>query len=61
MMTKEEVYTFLCSYDQRSPDAYMFEEDDTTREPRKNCYCDNCFSGVDHLALEILRLMEKER
>ena len=57
-MDKLEVCRWLCEYDERNPDFIPLEEWDDSREPRKNCFCDNCFYGRDKLALEILRLME---
>jgi len=57
-MDKLEVYQWLCEYDERNSDSIPLEEWDDPREPRKYCFCDNCFYGRDRLALEILRLME---
>ena len=58
-MTMKEIKQNLCYYDKRNPD---FLDPDTIGgekiEPRKNCYCDNCFDGNDKLALEIIRLWE---
>ncbi len=54
-MTKEETFNNLCSYDERNPDYET--EYDSDREPRKDCFCDNCFNGRDELAVEILRLI----
>ena len=51
-MTEPEIFDNLCSYDPRNPHY----DPDYAREPRKDCYCDNCFRGLDTLALEILRL-----
>jgi len=60
-MEKTDVLGNLCYYDRRNPmyeDLYL--DDDEPREPRKECFCDNCFYGRDELALEILRLMEEQ-
>lgn len=48
----------LCAYDKRNPD-YLFEEDEPIK-PRESCFCDNCFYGRNKLAVEILRLLNKE-
>ena len=52
-MTNLEVYRNLCVYDKRNPDYITVDDDDYT-EPRKDCFCDNCFYNRDVLALEIL-------
>jgi len=62
-MKKEEVYECLCYKDQRNPywqDIYGWQELESEEipEPRKGCFCDNCFSGRDRLALEILKIAE---
>jgi hypothetical protein len=71
-MEAYEILSNLCVYDKRSPDFeenYPASEYGEGRDkdgffkepypiPRNNCYCDNCFSGRDSLALEILRLTE---
>ena len=57
-MEMNEILRNLCSYDKRHPlykDLYLDDWVDI-REPRNNCFCDNCFYGRDKLALEILRL-----
>lgn len=55
MMTKQEVYENLCSYDNRNP----YYDEEYARTPRQDCYCDNCFYGRDKLAIEILRYWPK--
>jgi hypothetical protein len=71
-METSEILSNLCFYDSRNPDfkdMYPAEEYGKGKNkhgffkepypvPRDNCYCDNCFSGRDALALEILRLRE---
>ena len=63
-MKKEDVYNNLCSRDRRHPmwdDLWGYEDKEDIPEPReKNCFCHNCFYGRDALALEIIRLKEKE-
>ena len=54
-MTDHEVRRNLCFHDTRNP----LNDPELGREPRDNCYCDNCFHGRDALALEILRLREE--
>lgn len=62
MMDLKDVCDKLCYYDDRSPEyadmLECYDEIDVKPEPRKDCYCDNCFYGRDKLALEILRLRE---
>jgi len=56
-MNDKEVYSYLCSYDKRSPDYLdLIDEDDPEPVPRVDCFCDNCFNGRDMLALEIIKL-----
>lgn len=58
-MELKEVLENLCYYDRRNPDFNFLFFDDNEDElpiPRDNCYCDNCFRGLDDLAVEILRL-----
>ena len=55
-MNKQEVYENLCWYDERNPNN---DYNDGDTEPRKDCYCDNCFYGRDKLAMEIIRLWEE--
>lgn len=52
----------LCYHDINHPrweDLHGFDEPDEILEPRKDCYCDNCFYGRDKLALEILKLRDR--
>lgn len=58
IMTKNEIYSNLCAYDKRSTDYIEPEDDEDEKEPRKNCFCDNCFYSRDELALEILKLWQ---
>ena len=44
----------LCSNDPRS--AFYIELDDDPRPARVNCFCENCFSGKDKLAVRIAEL-----
>ena len=58
-MNKQTVLNNLCIYDKRNPDydpEMTTLSDDQFREPRTDCFCDNCFYGRDALAVEILRL-----
>jgi hypothetical protein len=58
-MELSEVVENLCSHDPRNPDwanLYAYDDPEDIREPRKDCFCDNCFYRRDRLALEILRL-----
>lgn len=62
-MTKDEVRQNLCYKDAAHPDYidnYGYLDYDEMPEPRKRCYCDNCFSGCDDLAVELLRYMNIE-
>lgn len=61
-MTKQRIYANLCWYDKRSP-HYIGEDEmeGKPKEPRIECYCDNCDSGRDRLALEILEMHELTR
>ena len=57
----ESVFSYLCSYDPRSPSyadlTCSYDEEDPMPPPaRSDCYCDDCFYGRDPLAREILRL-----
>ena len=49
-------YENLCYNDPRNP---MFSDlGDDAPEPRKGCFCDNCFYGRDAMALVILSYQE---
>lgn len=57
-MELTEIYKNLCYLDTRNP-YYVFESylnDDVT--PRIDCECENCLTGKNKLALEILRLRD---
>lgn len=58
-MNQDEILLNLCWYDSRNPDYIEPFDDDDLRQPRDNCFCDNCFYGRDKLALEILRLQSE--
>ena len=62
-MTLEEIKHNLCVYDTRHPEhGGFYRDEDKAREPRKNCWCDNCQYGRDKLAVELLKykdLLEK--
>ena len=56
----------LCSYDTRNPgytglkmgmEACLLD----VPSARQDCGCDNCFYGRDRLALEILKLLERQQ
>ncbi len=51
-MEIQEIYTKLCWYDKRNPENLVL---DSGKKPRQDCYCDNCFTGRDKLAVELLR------
>ena len=62
-MTLEEIHSNLCAYDKRNPDWNDLhgnddDDDDEVREPRKGCFCDNCFYGRDVLAVELLKKLQ---
>lgn len=61
-LTLEEIYNYLCWHDKRHPlyMAMIMPHEEEIQQPRINCLCDNCFYGRDKLAMEILRLLEKE-
>lgn len=48
-MTKNDIYNYLCYYDERSPYYEMLLLDEEKKKP-KNCSCDNCFYGRTKLA-----------
>ena len=61
-MKIETILENLCYYDKRSPyykDLKDCLEDDMPHA-RENCACDNCFCGCDVLAVELLKMKEKE-
>ena len=56
------VYENLCVKDRRNPlweSLYGYDDEENIPEPRVGCMCDNCFYGLDRLALEILRLRDE--
>jgi hypothetical protein len=59
-MSEQEIKSNLCYYDPKNPnnnlDAY---EDEDRPQPRKKCYCDNCFYGRDKLAMQLLEVIRK--
>ena len=57
-MDEQTILKNLCYYDPRSPYYETPEEGEEAKQPRKTCFCDNCFYGRDELAMEILRLSE---
>ena len=60
-MTNQEAYENLCYRDPRYPDhADSFDGGDEVPTPREDCYCENCHSGRDELAVEILKLKEAQ-
>ena len=56
-MTKQEILECLCYYDNRNPDNTN-DGDEFDRLPRTNCYCDNCFHGLDKLTVELLKYVK---
>jgi hypothetical protein len=59
-MKLKEIYDHLCYYDTRNPYYILALDIEDIKQPRQNCYCDNCFQGLDRLALEILKLKRKK-
>ena len=60
MMTREDLYSRLCSYDPRNPIfAMLCGDDDTPIRPRDGCYCDNCHTGRDRLACYAIELLDQ--
>jgi hypothetical protein len=59
-MNTQEVLENLCVYDAKHPSYADFVEGYADREPRNNCYCDNCFYGRDKMAVFILSLLKEE-
>lgn len=60
-MDEQDVLQNLCYRDRRHPmfdDLYGGTPEEEVGEPRTGCACDNCHSGRDRLALEILRLRQ---
>ena len=60
-MPEEEIRECLCIKDPRNPlhsEVYTEYEADEIPPPRVGCYCDNCFTGKDKLAVELLRVTE---
>lgn len=56
-LTEEQVLECLCYRDSRNPSSIgRYDDSPEVLEPRKDCYCDPCFTGKDRLAIEILRL-----
>ena len=69
-MTEHEILTNLCYYDLRNPDGvkntlsedFGYDEDEIKEHgnfSKKDCYCDNCFTGRTKLAEELLKLINK--
>lgn len=53
-MTTEQIKEQLCIYDKRNPN---YEEYNKPIKPNE-CYCDNCFTGRNDLADELLRVKD---
>lgn len=64
-MSKDEVLSNLCYYDERNPDGIKDDADaiEYHKESMKKvgavCYCESCFARRTPLAEEILRLNEE--
>ena len=61
-MTNEEIKGNLCYHDrdnQKNSNIDDYDEEDRP-QPRNGCYCDNCFSGRDKLAVQMLET-QRER
>jgi len=65
-MTREEILSNLCCYDERNPDC-VFDKDEiklhkeVMQHPNYRCYCDNCFYGRTKLANYIIELLKKKQ
>ena len=60
-MTPPNPFDYLCWYDKRYT-SYSYTDEEEPPKPRdgdgKFCMCDNCCTGRDLLAMEILRLQQ---
>ena len=54
-MTTQEITEQLCIYDKRNPN---YKKDNERINKHKECYCDNCFTGRNDLADELLRVKD---
>jgi len=52
------IFTELCYYDKRNPENCLAGYEEGQKKPRDNCYCDNCFRGLDALALQAIELLK---
>ncbi len=57
-MTKNDVFSNLCSYDKRNPDCVL-DPDDEIPNNLGHCFCDNCFYGRNVLALKLLSVLDE--
>ena len=53
-----KLYEDLCYKDKRNPMYKDLYDEDDNPTPRKDCFCDNCFHGIDKRALYTLELLE---
>jgi len=58
-MTKEQILSCLCVYDERNPYYLPFDEDDLSRKPT-DCGCDNCFYNRNKMAEFILSQLPQQ-
>ena len=58
-MTRNEILSRLCVYDERNPDYLPFDEDDLSRKPI-DCACDNCYYGRKKMAEFILSQLPQQ-
>jgi hypothetical protein len=58
-MTKEQILSSLCVYDERNPYYLPFDVDDLLIKPT-DCSCDNCFYGRTKMADFILSELSKQ-
>ena len=57
---KAQALKSLCYYDPRNPFYVDLDLDEDEREKLPDvCYCDNCFHGLNKLALTILELLDE--
>jgi hypothetical protein len=52
-MTKEQILSSLCVYDERNPYYLPFDVDDLLIKPT-DCSCDNCFYGRTELTEQLI-------
>lgn len=53
-----KLFDDLCYKDNRNPMYSDIYDEDDNPTPRVDCFCDNCFSGKDRIALVALALLK---